>query len=231
MPQVQRAGPRPRSSRFARRRAPGGRAPQPRRPSVGRALEFAQTVQARRLAPGPDGRASGPHRRQQHQTPLSSRQRMQVESATVPGGHAAPGFLFSGTCVHGRPAFPPATWCTTRCRETTCTSCRGARQAGAVARHAGPAVRVARAVNRAAGRTGRVFADHCLARALKTPAEVRRAVRCVLDNFLHHAPAGADLQTDPCASQALTAPARTWLVSVGWLRSRAGPLPVAYWPH
>ena len=98
----------------------------------------------------------------------------------------------------------------------------------------GLAVRVARAVNRAAGRRGRVFADHYFARALKTPAEVRRAVRYVLDNFLHHAPAGAELQTDACASQApqarVAAP-RTWLLSVGWLRSRAGPLPLAYWPR
>ena len=98
----------------------------------------------------------------------------------------------------------------------------------------GLAVRVARAVNRAAGRSGRVFADHYFARALKTPAEVRRAVRYVLDNFLHHAPAGTEPQTDPCASQGPQAPVaapRTWLLTVGWLRSRAGPLPVAYWPH
>ena len=93
----------------------------------------------------------------------------------------------------------------------------------------GLSVRIARAVNRGAGRKGRVFADHYFARALKTPAEVRRAVRYVLDNFLHHAPAGADLQTDPCASQAPLAAPRTWLLTVGWLRSRAGPLPVAYW--
>ena len=93
----------------------------------------------------------------------------------------------------------------------------------------GLAVRVARAVNRAAGRTGRVFADHYFARALKTPAEVRRAVRYVLDNLLHHAPPAAELQTDPVASQALVAAPRTWLLSVGWLKSRAGPLPLAYW--
>ena len=93
----------------------------------------------------------------------------------------------------------------------------------------GLAVRVARAVNRAAGRKGQVFADHYFARELRTPAEVRRAVRYVLDNHLHHR-AERVLRTDPCASAApLTAP-RTWLLSVGWLKSRAGPLPVAYWP-
>ena len=93
----------------------------------------------------------------------------------------------------------------------------------------GLAVRVARAVNRAAGRSGRVFADHYFARELKTPAEVRRAVRYVLDNHLHHRK-GRGPQTDPCASSAPLAGPRTWLLSVGWLKSRAGPLPVAYWP-
>ena len=94
----------------------------------------------------------------------------------------------------------------------------------------GLAVRVARAVNRAAERKGRVFADHYFARELRTPAEVRRAVRYVLDNHLHHGPERV-LQTDTCASAAPVTTPRTWLLSVGWLRSRAGPLPIAYWPH
>jgi putative transposase len=93
----------------------------------------------------------------------------------------------------------------------------------------GLAVRVARAVNAAAERSGRVFADHYFARELRTPAEVRRAVRYVLDNHLHHA-AGREPQTDTCASRSPVATPRTWLLTVGWLRSRAGPLPVAYWP-
>lgn len=93
----------------------------------------------------------------------------------------------------------------------------------------GLAIRVARAINRATGRKGKVFADHYFARELRTPAEVRRAIRYVLDNHLHH---GADrrLQTDPCASETPLSQPRTWLLSVGWLKSRAGPLPVAYWP-
>jgi REP element-mobilizing transposase RayT len=89
----------------------------------------------------------------------------------------------------------------------------------------GLAVRIARALNRVALRRGRVFADHYFARELKTPAEVRRAVRYVLDNFmLHH---HLDPQTDDRAASLI--PARTWLLTVGWQRSRAGPLPVAYW--
>jgi len=93
----------------------------------------------------------------------------------------------------------------------------------------GLAVRVARAINRATGRKGRVFADHYFARELRTPAEVRRAVRYVLDNHLHHGSARR-LQNDPCASEKPVAQPRTWLLSVGWLKSRAGPLPIAYWP-
>ena len=100
----------------------------------------------------------------------------------------------------------------------------------------GLAVRVARAVNRAARRTGRVFADHYFARELKTPAEVRRAVRYVLDNRMLHVrlqqgtrPAARDPRTDACASAAPLVQPRTWLLTVGWLRSRAGPLPVSAW--
>ena len=88
-------------------------------------------------------------------------------------------------------------------------------------------IRVARAINRAAGRRGRVFADHYFARELKTPAEVRRAVRYVLDNRMLHGALAP--QTDPCASAAPLVTPRTWLLSVGWLRSRAGPLPVGAW--
>ena len=91
----------------------------------------------------------------------------------------------------------------------------------------GLAVRIARAVNRAAERTGPVFADHYFARELKTPAEVRRAVRSVLDNWMLHGL--RDPQTDARASAAPLVQPRTWLLTVGWLRSRAGPLPVGAW--
>ena len=91
----------------------------------------------------------------------------------------------------------------------------------------GLAVRIARAVNRAADRSGRVFADHYFARELKTPAEVRRAVRYVLDNRILHG--RLQPQTDTCASAAPLVQPRTWLLTVGWLRSRAGPLPVTAW--
>ena len=82
-------------------------------------------------------------------------------------------------------------------------------------------------MNRAADRTGPLFADHYFARELKTPAEVRRAVRYVLDNRLLHGRRRP--QTDACASAAPLVHPRTWLLTVGWLRSRAGPLPVNAW--
>ena len=88
-------------------------------------------------------------------------------------------------------------------------------------------VRIARAINRASRRRGKVFADHYFARELQTPAEVRRAVRYVLDNNMLHA--RATPQTDPCASRAPVATPRTWLLTIGWIRSRAGPLPVSAW--
>jgi putative transposase len=67
----------------------------------------------------------------------------------------------------------------------------------------GLAVRLARALNRLASRNGKVFLDRYHAHVLKTPREVRNAVRYVLENFRHHlredvAPAGAD----PCSSAA-----------------------------
>ena len=91
----------------------------------------------------------------------------------------------------------------------------------------GLAIRIARAANRAVDRSGRVFADHYFARELKTPAEVRRAVRYVLDNRMLHG--ALEPQTDDRASNAPVVTPRTWLLSVGWLRSRAGPLPVSAW--
>jgi putative transposase len=50
----------------------------------------------------------------------------------------------------------------------------------------GLSVRVARAVNRQLSRTGRLFADRYHARALKTPREVRFALRYVLLNAKKH---------------------------------------------
>ena len=64
--------------------------------------------------------------------------------------------------------------------------------------------RIARAVNRALGRSGRVFTDRYHDRVLKTPREVRNALAYVLNNARKHA---AELGRrkparwiDPCSS-------------------------------
>src|SRR5690349_17352392 len=65
----------------------------------------------------------------------------------------------------------------------------------------GLAIRIARALNRLADRTGKVFADRFHAHVMKALREVKNAVRYVLENFRHHlredvAPVGID----PCSS-------------------------------
>ena len=52
----------------------------------------------------------------------------------------------------------------------------------------GLAIRIARRLNRALGRSGRVFAERYHERILKTPTEVRRALVYVLGNARRHAP-------------------------------------------
>jgi len=108
----------------------------------------------------------------------------------------------------------------------------------------GFAVRVARRVNVALGRTGKLFAHRYHARALKTPTEVRYALRYVLLNRKHHDAEKRFNKTwvDPYSSAAWfdgwSAPLRfemwwerelvemkrpnarpqTWLLAVGWRR-------------
>lgn len=93
----------------------------------------------------------------------------------------------------------------------------------------GLAIRIARAVNRALGRRGRVFVDRYRARALRTPREVRHALVYVLQNWRKHGFRGRGF--DPCSSaegfdgwtrgatvaRARTV-ARTWLAHWGWRR-------------
>jgi hypothetical protein len=51
----------------------------------------------------------------------------------------------------------------------------------------GLAIRVARRINRAEGRKGRLFAERYHARILRSPREVRRALVYVLNNSRRHA--------------------------------------------
>lgn len=99
----------------------------------------------------------------------------------------------------------------------------------------GLSVRMARALNRAWGRRGRMFADRYHSRALRTPREVRRALGYVLNNARKHAARVEGI--DPYSSgasfdgwrergaralvRAPTPPvvhARAWLLTTGWRR-------------
>ena len=91
----------------------------------------------------------------------------------------------------------------------------------------GFSIRVAKGLNRMMGRKGRVFDDRYHARVLRTPTEVRHAIRYVLDNARKHAaergetyPAG---YVDPYSSAGapdLALPAQTWLLREGWRRTQ-----------
>jgi len=110
----------------------------------------------------------------------------------------------------------------------------------------GLGVRLARALNRSWGRSGRVFADRYHAHVLRSPTEVRRVLNYVLQNARHHK---IDIVgADPFSSAAwfdgwlggergtAAAPerpawlrvARTWLLAHGW--RRLGLLDIDAWP-
>jgi hypothetical protein len=94
----------------------------------------------------------------------------------------------------------------------------------------GLAIRIARAVNRALGRRGRVWGDRYHVRLLRTPREVRHALVYVLQNWRKHVPGarGHDPRSSaawfsgwgvPAQLSSVRAPvatARTWLAAVGW---------------
>lgn len=110
----------------------------------------------------------------------------------------------------------------------------------------GLAVRLARRINARLGRRGTFFAERYHGRVLRTPREVRAAIRYVLLNARHHAAQRgqrlAQRWIDPCSSAAWfdgwrepidvrapwlrtpvaaerpTATPRTWLLGIGWRR-------------
>jgi len=96
----------------------------------------------------------------------------------------------------------------------------------------GLVIRMALAVKRIAG-VRKVWGDRYHARELKTPTEVRHAIRYVLLNFRKHlrAPPGIDPRssgpwfdgwthrTPPAQGHRPTSTARTWLASTGWRRA------------
>jgi REP element-mobilizing transposase RayT len=96
----------------------------------------------------------------------------------------------------------------------------------------GLAIRIAKAVNRALGRRGRLWGDRYHARLLRTPREVRNALVYVLANVKKHIPGtkGMDPRSSarwfdgwkrPIARPERPPPvarARTWLARAGWRR-------------
>lgn len=103
----------------------------------------------------------------------------------------------------------------------------------------GLAGRCAWAINRAAGRRGRVWTDRYHARPLRTPSETRAAIVYVLQNFRKHlrAPAVIDPRSSgpwfdgwekahaPKAKEPPLARPHTWLAALGWRRA-GGPIDV-----
>jgi putative transposase len=93
----------------------------------------------------------------------------------------------------------------------------------------GFSIRVAKGLNRMMGRKGRVFDDRYHARVLRTPTEVRHAMRYVLENARKHAAERGETYSagyvDPYSSAGAPdlalPPAQTWLLRTGW--KRGGP--------
>jgi putative transposase len=84
----------------------------------------------------------------------------------------------------------------------------------------GFSIRAARALNRLAARSGRVFADRYHAHVLTTRREAAHAVRYVLGNYRHHSreflPPRWDDPFSSAREGAPVSPPRTWLLRVGW---------------
>jgi hypothetical protein len=102
-------------------------------------------------------------------------------------------------------------------------------------------VRIAKALNRLWSRRGKVFADRYHDRILRTPREVRNAIRYVFQNARKHAAAGREVAVPAAIDTYTSAPwfdgfretitvrgleaivrpvtdARTWLLTLGWRR-------------
>lgn len=85
-------------------------------------------------------------------------------------------------------------------------------------------IRIARRLNRAMKRGGKVFADRFHAHVLRTPTEVARARRYVLENLaIHLSRAGEPTTADGLNSEArpgCAAPPGTWLLRIGFRRGK-----------
>ena len=90
----------------------------------------------------------------------------------------------------------------------------------------GLSIRIAKGLNRMMHRQGRVLGDRYHAHVLRTPAEVKRAIRYIRDNARKHAAERGEIYSagyvDPYSSAGaphVTLPAaQTWLLREGWTR-------------
>jgi REP element-mobilizing transposase RayT len=92
----------------------------------------------------------------------------------------------------------------------------------------GLSVRLAKGLNRMMGKTGPVLGDRYHAHVLRTPTEVKRAMRYIADNARRHAASRGDVYSagyvDPYSSDSPTTNdvvlpvPRTWLLKEGWRR-------------
>src|SRR4051794_32371026 len=84
----------------------------------------------------------------------------------------------------------------------------------------GLAIRLAKALNAALGRGGRLFADHFHSRLLRTPTELTPAIRYLLDNGQHHyGESGPWFTSRAVDGLAILATPVGWLLRVGWKRA------------
>lgn len=90
-------------------------------------------------------------------------------------------------------------------------------------------IRIARGLNAVMGAKGRRLADRYHEHVLRTPSEVRNALRYVLRNREHHLAQWGKMNerhdeyaSDQPALEPLIRPPRSWLLREGWMR--AGPI-------
>ena len=85
----------------------------------------------------------------------------------------------------------------------------------------GLCVRLARALNQALERSGRVFADHFHLEILKSPTRLVNAIHYVLGNAEHHyGEPGADFfSSEARDAEEVLVPPEGWLLRKGWLRA------------
>ena len=93
-------------------------------------------------------------------------------------------------------------------------------------------VRLARQINKIAGRSGRVFVDRYHLQVLRSPTQVAHALRYLFDNGRKHARQRgvrmAEDWLDPCSTAGLfhrlrrgLVEARSWLLGAGWKKGIA----------